>query len=135
VPNELCQSPGDLVLAPRHFLVCSTALPLRSGISPPESPIERDGAGEVKSRLMSRERRGYGPAHRTRRRILRPMVEAGLVDCARCGHRILAGEPWDLGHDDVDRSKYLGPEHRRCNRSAAGKKSAELQRPRTSRDW
>jgi hypothetical protein len=63
------------------------------------------------------------------------MVEAGLVDCARCSHRILPGEEWDLGHDDVDRSKYIGPEHRRCNRSAAGKKSAELQRPRTSRDW
>ena len=26
---------------------------------------------------------------------------------------------WDLGHDDYDRSIYRGPEHARCNRSAA----------------
>jgi hypothetical protein len=42
------------------------------------------------------------------------------VDCARCGERIEPGEPWDLGHDDVDRSRYTGPEHRRCNRSTRG---------------
>jgi hypothetical protein len=32
---------------------------------------------------------------------------------------------------DFDRSLYIGPEHRRCNRSAAGTKSAELQRCKT----
>jgi hypothetical protein len=57
-------------------------------------------ARRVRSKAKSREARGYGPAHRTRRRILRPMVEAGLTYCARCGERILRGEPWDLGHDD-----------------------------------
>jgi hypothetical protein len=36
-----------------------------------------------------------------------------------------------LRHDDFDRSLYIGPEHRRCNRSAAGTKSAELQRCKT----
>ena len=55
-----------------------------------------------------------------RRRMLSARVEAGLEYCARCGERILQGEPWDLGHDDYDRRLYLGPEHRRCNRSAAG---------------
>ena len=59
----------------------------------------------------------------------------GLSNCARCGERILEGEPWDLGHDDYDRRLYLGPEHRRCNRSAAGRKSIELQRCKTSREW
>jgi hypothetical protein len=28
-----------------------------------------------------------------------------------CGERIAAGEPWDLGHVDGDRSRYAGPEH------------------------
>jgi hypothetical protein len=32
------------------------------------------------------------------------MVEAGLVDCARCGQRILVGEEWDLGHDGTTTS-------------------------------
>ena len=97
--------------------------------------IERKMARRLKSRTKSREARGYGPAHRMRRRMLSPRVEAGLEYCARCGERILEGEPWDLGHDDYDRRLYLGPEHRRCNRSAAGRKSAELQRCKTSREW
>ena len=92
-------------------------------------------AKRPKSKSKSREARGYGPAHRMRRRMLSARVEAGLEYCARCGERILQGEPWDLGHDDYDRRLYLGPEHRRCNRSAAGKKSAELQRCKTSREW
>lgn len=75
--------------------------------------------------------RGYGRAHERLRGWWRPYVEAGLVDCWRCGRRIGAREPWDLGHDDYDRSVYRGPEHASCNRSAAraGKRTLS-SRPR-----
>ena len=66
---------------------------------------------------LSPEQRGDGQAHRTRRRAIAPMVEAGIVRCARCGEPIEPGTPWDLGHvDGTERKIYSGPEHRRCNR-------------------
>ena len=50
-----------------------------------------------------------------------------LVECARCGGLIAAGEPWDLDHKD-DRRGYLGPSHSACNRAT--------QKPRRrSRVW
>ena len=68
--------------------------------------------------------RGYDRDHDRLRDWWKPRVAAGTVDCWRCGHRIRPDEPWDLGHDDHDRSKYRGPEHAgRCNRSAAGRAS------------
>jgi hypothetical protein len=71
--------------------------------------------------------RGYGRRHQALRKRLAPRVASGVVLCARCGKPILPGEPWDLGHDDHDRTRYNGPEHRRCNR-------ARVKR-RQSRDW
>lgn len=71
--------------------------------------------------------RGYGHRHQQLRDSLKPAVEAGQMNCARCQQRIAPGEPWDLGHDDLDRTRYTGPEHRACNRAT--------NKLRTSRDW
>src|SRR3954467_1406990 len=71
---------------------------------------------------LPRNVRGYGPAHVALRAELAPHVAAGGVRCARCGELIGAGEPWDLGHGDGDRSRWAGPEHARCNRATAGRR-------------
>jgi hypothetical protein len=85
--------------------------------------------------------RGYGTKHQRERARWAPRVEAGLVDCGRCGDRIQPGRPWDLGHDD-DRRTYRGPEHPSCNRKAGGANGARVTNAlrrrgavRTSRDW
>lgn len=70
---------------------------------------------------------GYGVEHQRQRKMLVPFVAAGLASCARCGEPIGIGEPWDLGHDDYDRSRWTGPEHRHCNRAT--------NRLRVSRAW
>jgi hypothetical protein len=79
-------------------------------------------------RRRSMRERVYGVKHRALRRTLAPFVEAGLAHCARCGEPIEPGAPWDLGHDDYDRTKYSGPEHVACNRAAPN-------RLHTSRAW
>ena len=72
--------------------------------------------------------RGYGAAHQALRRVVQKQVEAGLAVCARCGQPIQTWEPWNLGHDDFDRSVWSRPEHRRCNRATNRKR-------RHSRRW
>ena len=69
----------------------------------------------------TRQQRGYGTAHTKLRAQWAPKVATGTVTCWRCGKRIPPGSEWDLGHDDDDRTRYRGPEHLACNRSAAGK--------------
>jgi hypothetical protein len=76
--------------------------------------------------------RGYGNHHQILRKRWAKVVEAGDGYCARCGKWIPPGEPWDLGHDDTDRTKYRGPEHQACNRGAPNR--AEVPR-RQSREW
>ena len=94
----------------------------------PKCPAMVERAGYCREHQRGRERargsaaaRGYGPDHVRRRREAEPLVAAGRVRCWRCGKLIMPGQAWDLGHDDADRSIYRGPEHERCNRSAAGR--------------
>jgi hypothetical protein len=80
--------------------------------------------------------RGYGSAHQQLRAKWAVKVKRGGVPCARCGEPIVPGTPWDLGHDDNDRSTYSGPEHASCNRGAAGQKvmTARISTPAPSRN-
>lgn len=70
----------------------------------------------------TRQQRGYDARHDALRAQLKPIVEAGGVICWRCRQPIQPGTPWDLGHDDYDRSITRGPEHaNQCNRAAGGR--------------
>ena len=79
--------------------------------------------------------RGYGTAHQKRRAQVARLVATGTARCARCGRPIVAWEPWDLGHDDDDRRRYAGPEHRACNRATAGRRADPPPARRQSRVW
>lgn len=59
--------------------------------------------------------RGYGYAHRLARDSWQRRIEAGdHIACRRCGEPVVAGQPWDLGHDE--NRVITWPEHRACNR-------------------
>lgn len=83
--------------------------------------------------------RGYGAPHQRTRASWKPLVDAGEVACWRCGRLIVPGSPWDLGHDDGDRSVYRGPEHMKCNRGSAARRGAAVRHARrrrtTSLEW
>jgi hypothetical protein len=92
----------------------------------------RDRVREARRRRTKTSERGYGWRHQQlRRRVEREIAAewaAGrAVPCARgsackLGGWIRPGEPWDLGHNDRDRSRYNGAEHRVCNRATAGRR-------------
>ena len=65
--------------------------------------------------------RGYGSTHKAARDAAVAAYRPGQP-CARCG-RPLYGDPatFDLGHDDWDRTRYRGLEHRSCNRAAGAR--------------
>ena len=75
--------------------------------------------------------RGYGRHHKRLRAVWARQVEAGQVDCARCGRPISPGQLWDLDHSE-DRSGYLGPSHADCNRAHVRRYTAKR---RFSWDW
>ena len=81
----------------------------------------------------STTQRGYGADHQAVRADWKLDVDALRVNCWRCGELIvpdysLKCDGWDLGHDDLDRSVYRGPEHRACNRRT--KTHAKTRAPR-----
>lgn len=82
---------------------------------------------EYEAKRGSYYQRSGGAEFAAKRKAAAQQVEAGGVNCWRCGHPIMPGEPFDLGHDDNNRSIIRGPEHPRCNRSAAGRKGRSLQ--------
>jgi hypothetical protein len=88
-------------------------------------------------KLPPSSRRGYGHRHADHPSLTQLPVARGDVRCARCGELIDPNELWDLGHDDLDRTKYNGPEHRRCNRAVVTHLKAALipEVQRHSREW
>lgn len=85
------------------------------------------------ARKRTTAERGYGPDHKAERKRWEPVVRSGRAICWRCNRPIPPSGPWDLGHDDVDRSKYMGPEHVGCNRGAPSRNRAA--NCDTSREW
>ncbi|AVO21702.1 HNH endonuclease [Mycobacterium phage MooMoo] len=85
--------------------------------------------------------RGYGSKHKRERAKWVPKVKAGIVNCWRCGTPIHPNQPWDLGHDDHDRSITIGPEHRgkECpaggNRATAGRRTRPTRTPAPALAW
>ena len=82
--------------------------------------------------LASTTARGYGYQHQAKRRAWKTRVNAGGVNCWRCGHPIPPGSRWELGHDDHDRTITRGPEHYLCNRRAAERKTHAIKRAKAA---
>lgn len=69
----------------------------------------------------TRQARGYDAQHDALRAHWQNRMDQGeRVICWRCPEPI---DPrhWQLGHCDIDRSKYHGPEHVACNTATAGR--------------
>jgi hypothetical protein len=68
---------------------------------------------------------GYGKEHKAlRAEFALRMASGELFRCWRCTRLINPAAPWDLGHDDTDRSIYRGPEHVGCNRSPRARRQS-----------
>lgn len=69
----------------------------------------------------TRQQRGYDAEHDRERARWAPLVATGNVKCWRCGDYIAAGAAWTLGHCDVDRRIYHGPECPPCDYAVSGR--------------
>jgi hypothetical protein len=79
-------------------------------------------------------RRGYGTPHQRLRLYWVKQIAAGGVVCASCGEPILPGQPFDLGHTE-DRTGYVGPECRKCNRAKGARKTNAKRRQASQWVW
>lgn len=69
----------------------------------------------------TRQQRGYGAAHdKLRASYQRRMDKGEGFTCWRC-LKPIDPTAWHLGHDDLDRSKYRGPECIPCNEATSGR--------------
>ena len=74
----------------------------------------------------SRQARGYGAEHNRLRAQWQARLNRGeVVWCWRCRTRgvwtRIDPTRWHLGHDDFDRTRWLGPECVPCNTATAGR--------------
>lgn len=74
----------------------------------------------------TRQERGYDAAHDRLRASWQRRLDAGeVVHCWRCKLRgvltVIDPANWHLGHEDLDRSKYRGPECVPCNTATSGR--------------
>jgi hypothetical protein len=100
---------------------------LSSPTSTPRQQRRKAQRGIVTRR--STTARGYGNAHQALRKRVATVVAAGAAVCWRFGGPIYPGEAFDLGHDDHDRTRYRGPEHVLCNRSAGAASKQHKAKP------
>ena len=135
--QKWCNICRPLVVKARPKRVSRNRRPPQFAFVPVERKCELDGevfvALSANARYCERcraliEHLKYGPGsgHRELRAEWKPVVDTGLVRCARgvdcvfaegkLGGLIRPGDPWDLGHHDDDPRRYIGPEHRRCSR-------------------
>jgi hypothetical protein len=125
-PPRVCLGCGGEPTSQKHWY-CDACRASR----PRHRRRERERLREQRRDRPGPTERGYGTEHQKLRRRWAAVLAEQFVRCARCGGVIRPGDPWDLGHDDYDRSVYTGPEHRRCNRATAGRKPKRA----TSRAW
>lgn len=91
--------------------------------TPPSQRYCDEHMAAYEKKRGTKAERGYGKTFQSERKVWERMIATGEVRCWRCLNTIHPGTPFDLGHDDNDRSIIRGPEHAHCNRSAAGKAS------------
>jgi predicted amidophosphoribosyltransferase len=90
-------------------------------------------------RLRESYRRRVEAGEETCVRCFLPIPPLGGI-CPQCGREVVSGRAqggfcsFDLDHDDLDRSRYLGPSHSCCNR-IAGAKNAAKKLHRSRRIW